>query len=264
MGGQQHRSDPRILGRRTLERDHSRLAGLLRPGLSVLDIGCGTGAITAGIARAVGPGGQVAGIDRDQALIDLARAEHAGLTNLTFECGDVTAMTFRERFDIVTAARTLQWIADPAGAILKMRQAAKPGGLIVALDYNHTPNPWTPEPPPEFMRFYSAFLAWRRANHWDNEMADHLPDLFRSAGLANVESSVQDEIVERGEADFDERAAMWPGVIESVRRQLVSGGYCTELELARALESFAPWAGSVLVNQTLVMRAVTGTVPWPA
>src|SRR5438309_11684352 len=110
MPAQSHRSDPRILGRRTLERDHRCLAELLRPGLLVLDVGCGSGAITAGIAKAVGPHGSVLGIDRDPALLELARTEYAMLPNLQFECGDATALQFEARFDVVTAARTLQWI----------------------------------------------------------------------------------------------------------------------------------------------------------
>src|SRR5215813_10094942 len=101
MNAQSHRSDPRTLGRRTLQRDHRCLAELLRPGLSVLDVGCGTGAIAAGIAKAVGPSGYVVGIDRDEALLDLARTEHAMLPNLQFECGDATALSFRAQFDIV-------------------------------------------------------------------------------------------------------------------------------------------------------------------
>src|SRR5690349_17877386 len=134
MSAQSHRSDPRILGRRTLERDHRQLAGMLRPGQSVLDVGCGTGAITAGIAKAVGTDGQVVGIDRDEALLELARTEHASLPNLRFERGDVTSLTATAQFDVVTAARTLQWIADPALAISKMKQAAKASGMLVVLD----------------------------------------------------------------------------------------------------------------------------------
>jgi ubiquinone/menaquinone biosynthesis C-methylase UbiE len=78
---QAHRSDPRILGRRTLERHHRALAAILRPGLSVLDVGCGTGAITAGIARAVAPAGRVVGMDRDESLLDIARREHEAIPN---------------------------------------------------------------------------------------------------------------------------------------------------------------------------------------
>jgi replicative DNA helicase len=73
-----------------------------------------------------------------------------------------------------------------------MKQAAKPAGVLVVLDYNHTQNQWQPDPPRAFKLFYDAFLAWRHTNHWDNEIADHLPELFRSAGLVDVESRVQE------------------------------------------------------------------------
>ena len=75
---QQHQSSKNVLDRRTLAGDHRRLAELLRPGQSVLDVGCGTGSITAGIAEAVQPGGEVLGLDRDADL--LARAAAHGYT----------------------------------------------------------------------------------------------------------------------------------------------------------------------------------------
>ena len=53
--------------------------------MAVLDVGAGTGAITAGIARAVGPSGTVLGIDRDETMVRLAREHHAGVANLAFE-----------------------------------------------------------------------------------------------------------------------------------------------------------------------------------
>src|SRR5690348_8806028 len=123
---QSHRSDPRILGRRTLERDHRALARLLRPGLSVLDVGCGTGAITAGIAQVVGAQGRVVGVDRDEGLLELARESHRECSNLQFGQADATSLRYCAQFDIVTAARTLQWISDPGLAISKMKDAAKP------------------------------------------------------------------------------------------------------------------------------------------
>src|SRR5436190_5968881 len=251
MPAQLHRSHPRILGRRTLERDHRCLAELLRPGLSVLDVGCGTGAITAGIAKAVGPHGHVVGVDRDEALLELARAENAVLPNLRFESGDAASLQFRAQFDIVTSARTLQWIAEPGVAVSKMKEAAKPAGVLVILDYNHTRNKWQPDPPREFKLFYDAFLAWRHTNHWDNEIADHLPQLFRSAGLVDVESRVQDEVVERGAPDFPERTALWSEVIENIGPQLESAGFCSKLQLHDARDCYDSWVKTMLMKQTL-------------
>src|SRR3954470_20006536 len=91
MGAHTHRSDPQILNRRTLEHDHRVLASMLRPGMFVLDVGCGAGAITAGIARAVAPGGCAVGVDRDESLLDAARQEHPGIR---FENADALSMEF--------------------------------------------------------------------------------------------------------------------------------------------------------------------------
>ena len=68
-----------ILDRRSLARDHRRLAAMLRPGQRVLDVGCGTGAITRGIVEAVGPGGRVLGVDANRELIDAARRAHGAV-----------------------------------------------------------------------------------------------------------------------------------------------------------------------------------------
>ena len=261
MADPSHRSDARILRRRTLQRDHRCLVPFLQPGFAVLDVGCGTGAITAGIARAVGPHGRVTGVDRDQNLLEQASAEHAALTNLRFVRGEATNLPFRAGFDVVTAARTLQWTADPAGAIRAMREAAKPGGMLVLLDYNHTDNAWTPDPPGAFRRFYAALLAWRTANGWDNRMGEHLPGLLRAAGLVDVRSSVQDEITTRGDPDFGERTELWQEVIDTLGPPLVRGGYCNAVQLGAARDRYTDWVGTSLLKQTLELRAATGRVP---
>lgn len=261
MSAQSHRSDPRILGRRTLDRDHRSLAALLRPGLNVLDVGCGTGSITVGIANAVGPLGQVVGIDRDLTLLELARKEHANVANLRFEAGDATTLSPSPQFDIVTAARTLQWIPEPALALEKMTQSLKPSGTLVVLDYNHVANTWEPEPPEPFKRFYSAFLAWRTANRCDNQIADRLPQLFHSAGLIDVYTECQNEVVERGDPGFAGRTAIWLDVIESIGEHIATAGFCTTAQLEQARTSYGPWIRQVLVRQTLAMKAAIGSAP---
>ncbi len=256
MTGQQHRSDPGILDRRTLRADHRRLAALLRPGMRVLDVGCGTGAITRGIAEAVGPGGYVVGVDRDPGLIERARAGAAVFANLRFETGDATSLAYDAAFDVVTAARTLQWIADPGRAVRRMARAVAPGGWLVVLDYNHARNAWDPTPPAEFAAFYPRFLAWRASNGWDNDVADHLPALLEAAGLTGSESHDADEISERGDADFGEKTALWVEVIDNLGPTLCGAGVCDAAFLAAARRSYDAWRGSDLVRQTLSMKAI--------
>jgi len=239
---QSHQSDPRVLSRRTLEHDHPRLAGMLRPGMSVLDVGCGTGAITAGIAAAVGPSGTVVGLDRDESLIAMAR----GGANLTFEVGDLLTLAAEPQFDMVTAARLIQWISEPGEAIHRMAAATKPGGRVVVLDYNHELNAWDPEPPLEFRRFYQAFLDWRTANGWDNMMGDHLPALFEAAGLRNVMITVDDQI---GISEI------WLHVIESLGPKILPD----ENDRLRTQTAYREYLGTRLRTQTLSLRTVTGT-----
>jgi hypothetical protein len=109
--------------------------------------------------------------------------------------------------------------------------------------------------------FYRAFLAWRQANGWDNEIADHLPELFRSAGLVGIQSHIQDEVIQRGERDFDRRASLWSEVIQNVGEQISKAGFCTSSEAREAQEAYDCWSGTALLKQTLCMRAVTGIVP---
>jgi SAM-dependent methyltransferase len=258
MSRQTHRSDPRVLNRRTLERDHRTLAKLLRPGMIVLDVGCGTGAIAVGIAIAVGSEGSVLGIDRDAEQVAAARQEHGGVPNLSFAEGDVLSMSFEGRFDIVTAARTLQWLSQPAEAVLRMKKAAKTGGRVVALDYNHDYNSWEPDPPQAFRRFYQALLDWRSANQWDNRMAEHLPDLFRAAGIVDVQVHIEDEAVQRGDPDFSDAAGIWTHVIETVGPQIVAAGFLGESERREAEEVSRNWVRDTLRRQTLSLSAIEG------
>ncbi len=167
-------------------------------------------------------------------------------------------MTFQAQFDIVTAARTLQWIGEPSLAILKMKAAAKPSGMLVVLDYNLAANEWEPDPPTAFRDFYAAFLAWRKTNLWDNEMADHLPELFQSAGLIQIESHVQDEVAERGSPHFDQHANVWSWVIETLGEQLTKAGFLTDSELRASGQRYQAWAQTELVKQTHKMRTVVG------
>ena len=157
----------------------------------------------------------------------------------------------------MTAARTLQWISDPATAIANMKAAARPGGLVVVLDYNHAANTWHPQPPPEFQSFYAAFLAWRDYHGWDNRMADHLPMLFEAAGLTQIESHAQNEIAKNG----DQQTQLWLEVIDNVGAQIARGGFIGDAQLIEAKTVYTGWALTALLTQTLNLAAVVGRAP---
>ncbi|HUN77919.1 MAG TPA: methyltransferase domain-containing protein [Solirubrobacteraceae bacterium] len=247
-----------------------RLAELLRPGMSVLDVGCGTGAITEGIAEAVGPEGRVLGIDVSRELIDRARERRGRHPNLSFALADVTSLGRagvtslggEERgFDMVTSARMLQWLADPLGALAAMVGAARPGGMVVALDYNHRRASWEPELPESAAEFYEAFLAWREQAGMDNEMADRLPEMFAELSLEDVRCTPHPEVTRRGEEDFAVRIALWGQVMATRGHQVVADGFLDEARRAAAQAEFEEWAAGEARSQTLCLATTEGVVP---
>ena len=225
MGAQQHQSNAGTLDRRTLTKDHRCLVRFLRPEMAVSDVGCGTGAITVGIAEAVGPRGTVIGVDRDRELIARANGRSASIPNLHFAQADAVDFCCARRFDVVTAARTLQWIADLPQAISEMARVAKRGGQLVVVDYNHTFNRWEPDPPEAFASFYKVFLTWRHSNGWSNEMGHQLADLFAAECLIDIQAHRQDAQSERGDPDFAAETALWTNVIDNLGSTLVTSGF---------------------------------------
>lgn len=257
---QSHTSDVGILESRTLERDHRVLAGLLRLGASVLDIGCGTGAITAGIANRVGPSGWVVGIDRDAALLEIAQARRQG-HNLRFERGEILNLRYKRRFDVVTASRVLQWVDDPRRAIREICRATKPMGRVVVLDYDHSRNRWVPNPPREFGEFYRAFLHWRSDNGWSNCMGSQIQGLFAESGLVEIQVSDETEIVSGKQGRSGAALEIWSLVIPNVGPQMVASGYLSQDAVTEAENRYREFVATSLEMQELSLPAVSARVP---
>jgi 2-polyprenyl-3-methyl-5-hydroxy-6-metoxy-1,4-benzoquinol methylase len=231
---------------------------MLQPGSTVLDIGCGTGAITGGIAAAVAPHGRVLGMDVHAGLVHEAARAHRHLPGLHFAIADVYHLPCREVFDIVSAARVLQWLAHPRAALQHMLLATKPGGTIVLLDYNHEKIRWHPSPPQSMQVFYRAFLRWRAEAGMDNALADHLAALCRAVGLTNVVVTPQHEVTERQAADFARRAGIWADVAASRGRQMVHAGVITEAQRLAAEQDYRLWLRDTAMSQSLYLLAVEG------
>ena len=98
-------------------------------GERILDLGCGTGDVTADIAAAVGAEGEVAGIDASPAMIERAREAHP---DLDVRHADAQDFVVDEHFDAVYSNATLHWIDDQDAALARVADALRPGGRFVA------------------------------------------------------------------------------------------------------------------------------------
>ncbi|HSU32168.1 MAG TPA: methyltransferase domain-containing protein [Bryobacteraceae bacterium] len=97
-----------------------------RPGECILDLGCGTGQLTAKIADA---GAAVLGLDASPDMIGQARQNYP---RLQFKLEDATAMQFENEFDAVFSNAALHWMLDAAAVAKNIARALKPGGRFVA------------------------------------------------------------------------------------------------------------------------------------
>ncbi|MFN7998776.1 MAG: methyltransferase domain-containing protein [Bryobacteraceae bacterium] len=104
------------------------LLALLAPqaGERILDVGCGTGQLTAEIAQS---GAEVQGIDSAAAMVEQARGN---FPSLRFEQVSATALPYREEFDAVFSNAVLHWVRDAETAAAAISRALKPGGRFVA------------------------------------------------------------------------------------------------------------------------------------
>ena len=120
----------RLIGGAT--RDYFRVAGLA-PGMRVLDVGSGTGAVAFHAAEFVGPSGEVIGTDLAPAAIEAASPAAAarGLSQVSFRQGNPAEMTFERPFDAIVGRYVLLFQDDASHMLRRLAKHVRPGGIIV-------------------------------------------------------------------------------------------------------------------------------------
>jgi ubiquinone/menaquinone biosynthesis C-methylase UbiE len=173
--------------KRTAENSAAFFLPFLKPGMRLLDVGCGPGSITAGLAQRVEPG-ETIGIDPSPGVIETARslADAKGPGHLAFEVGNIYEPRFAaESFDAVFAHQVLQHLARPVDALRQMRRLLKPGGVAGVRDVDWGSATFYPENQ-GMRRFLALYHELARRNGGQPNAGRYLRRWFRDAGFADA------------------------------------------------------------------------------
>ncbi len=239
-----HRSVLAAHSWRTLENSAAYLLPHLRPGLSVIDVGCGPGTITLDLAERVAPG-DVVGIDAASAALDEARARLAEQprANCRFEAGDVYRLDVVDgSVDVVHAHQLLQHLRDPVAALQEMRRVVRLGGIVAARDADYGAMAWTPADP-QLDRWSELYHQIAARNGVDADAGRHLAGWARRAGFASVAASTSSWTFTSPEA-----RRWWAGlwaeraIASSFAEQARAHGLAGAAELEEIADGFRRWA----------------------
>jgi ubiquinone/menaquinone biosynthesis C-methylase UbiE len=164
----------------------------LHPGMNLLDVGCGPGTITLGLAQAVAPG-RVTGIDHDAAHVEAARALalERGVTNVTFQRGDALSLPFEDgSFEAAYENNMLTHLSqDAIQAAREVYRVLKPGGFFAARDVDTDAVLWGHQS--ETIKLLDRlFTAWHQSRGSDITIGKRLPAILREAGFMGTLKSV--------------------------------------------------------------------------
>ena len=173
-------------------------------GMRVLDLGSGAGDVALMAAELVGPTGQVLGVDRDPAVLTVARAraEAAGLANVTFVEGDLRTVDPEGGYDAVVGRLVLMYMPEPAGALRRLAGLVRPGGPVALQEFNFTP---------VSLQWYPAMPLWQRFWEWmqttvaqagvEALMGYKLAGAYREAGLPTPQLRLESPLLAGDEPD---------------------------------------------------------------
>jgi ubiquinone/menaquinone biosynthesis C-methylase UbiE len=246
---------------RTAENSAGFLLPHLTPSVSLLDVGCGPGNITADLAGRLGEGA-VVGIDLSKDVIGMAATQYAteDHPNLSFEVADVYALDFSEgSFDVVYAHQVLQHLSQPVEALREMRRVLRPGGTLAVRDADYGTFVWSPNDP-LLDRWLELYHEITRANHAEANAGRYLKSWAMAAGFENLTVSSSNWIFE----STDERS-WWGGlwadrVLHSdFARQGVEYELTSRDELEAIAHAFVRWSQSTEGFFLLVNVEVLGS-----
>ncbi len=223
-----------------------RRAGV-RPGMTCLEVGCGGGDVALDLARIVGPEGRVTGIDTDPAKIEIARREARAVqvTNVEYRLGDITTDSFEEKFDFVHARFVLTHLPAPEAAVARMRQALRPGGIVVLEDIDFRAHFCHPDCP-AFRRYLELYSEIVKRRGGDANIGPRLPAFLSEAGFEDIQMNVVQPAGISGEVKL-----MAPLTMENIADAVVAERLANRTEVEKLVAELYEYASAPLTVSSM-------------
>jgi trans-aconitate methyltransferase len=162
----------------------------LRGDETVLDAGCGTGRVTAELAKLL-PRGRVVALDLSQNMLSQAR-EHLSGASAGLVCASTDALPFHEAFDGIFSTATFHWVKDHDRLFRELYLALKPRGWLMA-QCGGGPNLARilrrAHALMESPRFAAFFADWKDPQNYQD--AESTAARLRAAGFVDVETNIE-------------------------------------------------------------------------
>ena len=158
----------------------------VRPGMRVLDVGCGFGDVTFLVAALVGEVGSVVGVDQDAGAVARARDRGVprGSATPTFAHASIAALPpALSDLDAIVGRRVLTYQPDAARAVRTLAERLRPGGVVVFQEHDATMTPASLAPFPLHERAQGWLRGMIEREGADPHIGFHLPGILTRAGL---------------------------------------------------------------------------------
>jgi ubiquinone/menaquinone biosynthesis C-methylase UbiE len=183
-----------LMAMRSAQSHAAFFLSFLRPGMSVLDCGCGPGTVTLGFAQLVAPG-QVVGTDIEASQVALAndKASSRSLANLHFETASIYELPFADAsFDAVFMSALLGNLREPGRGLREVHRVLKPGGVIGVKEFDHGGDIVHP-PEPAMAKCEELYQRLRREYGHDPEGGRKIGAFLLEAGFRDLRVSASYE-----------------------------------------------------------------------
>ena len=227
--------------RRHAARDAAFFLPHLKPGMTLLDCGCGPAAITVGLAEAVAPG-SVIGVDVGASQIELAKqtAKERRLTNLRIEQASVYELPFADRsFHAVFSHALLEHLADPLAALREIRRVLIPGGLVGIASPDWDGVVFAP-PDREVAQAIKVYTHLQSQNGGNPFVGRELGWLLQEAGFSGIALTATYDCYERMELICDLLAERIESFLQ--RSRTAEAGVPDAATIAQLSQALKRWA----------------------